>query len=283
MTYIDEFNTMITTMPKIPEFTYWFNYIGDGKYEVRGIKSGGPYGTYQEDSGVADADVLADFSRFKQRPEYLLHQELTEFTPSVYITLLAAIFLEKCNKRGEEIAETAEQRAIAQACRCIEWLVRTDFFSAPASTQYHESYAGGLLHHTFNVYKQMQSLRTLRCFESVDPVSAALVALTHDWCKIGAYESYMRNVKNDAGVWEQVQCYKRSDKGACLGHGTNSAFMISRYLVLSLEEFAAIRWHMGRWYVAESDVNDLQRANEVYPLVLMLQFADQLSITSYAN
>lgn len=43
----------------------------------------------------------------------------------------------------------------------------------------------------------------------------------------------------------------------------------------------AIRWHMGRWNVVDSEVNDLQTANENYPMVHMIQFADQLSIVNY--
>ena len=34
----------------------------------------------------------------------------------------------------------------------LSWLSNSDFFTAPASTQYHGSHPGGLLEHSLNVY-----------------------------------------------------------------------------------------------------------------------------------
>ena len=36
--------------------------------------------------------------------------------------------------------------------KLIDWLEKSDFFEAPASTKYHGNYAGGLLEHSLNVY-----------------------------------------------------------------------------------------------------------------------------------
>ena len=55
----------------------------------------------------------------------------------------------------------------------------------------------------------------------------------------------------------------------------------NKFFKLDLAECLAIRWHMGRWNVSESEVNEFQQANEQYPLVHMLQFADRLAITAY--
>ena len=54
-----------------------------------------------------------------------------------------------------------------------------------------------------------------------------------------------------------------------------------KFFKLSQEEALAIRWHMGEYNVADNEMNELHYANENYPLVFLLQFADRLSITNY--
>lgn len=178
-----------------------------------------------------------------------------------------------------------EKKSVESIIKCVEaclnWLRTTDFYTAPASTQYHESHPSGLLKHSLNVYNCIIDLLTCSKFSTVDKNSAVLVALVHDWCKISLYEMFMRNVKNDQGQWEQVPSYKHNQTGIPLGHGVSSMFLISRFIVLSSDEALAIRWHMGAWRVCDSEMNELQLANETCPLVHLLQFADQLSIVNY--
>lgn len=172
--------------------------------------------------------------------------------------------------------------AVDQGINIVQWLRTTDFYSAPASTQFHEAYAGGLVHHTLKVVAEIIELCKLPKFASVDITSAVLAALCHDWCKINMYEAYQRNVKNDEGKWEQVTAYRRNPQGVPLGHGTTSMFLLTRFSnKVTTDEALAIRWHMGRWYACDSELNELQSANENCPLVHLLQFADQLAITSY--
>ena len=240
-----------------------------------------PSGAVIEKDDPANESVLADFEVFKNsRPEYILGKKI-EITSDIeslidtYEKLLIACALVKYMQAGKDIDKINYTRSVT-------WLRTTDFYSAPASTQYHESYAGGLLVHSLNVYNRILDLRSTRSFENTDLVSAALVALVHDWCKIGLYESYMRNVKNeDTGKWEQVTAYKHNQTGVPLGHGVTSMFLAGRLFNLSVEESLAIRWHQGRWNVCREEVNEFQKANEEYPLVHLLQFADQLAIVSY--
>ena len=176
----------------------------------------------------------------------------------------------------------------------LEWLRNTDFYSAPASTKYHDACNGGLLTHTLRVYNELVGLRSIPKFKEVsDSVdgqwwSAVLVALVHDWCKIGRYESYFKNVKNNTtGTWEQVLAYKYTEDGVGrFGHGTQSLVVTmqlcnNKYTSLTFEEMAAIRWHMNNWDATTYDYEDLRRCNAKVPLVHMLQFADQLAITEY--
>ena len=165
-----------------------------------------------------------------------------------------------------------------------DWLSNAGFYTSPASTKYHEAYKGGLCHHSLKVAQNMIMLHKLEAFATVDLASAVLVALVHDWCKIGFYESYEKNVKDEYGNWVKQLAYKYTDEPTMpLGHGVSSMFLAGKWFQLTAEEALAIRWHMGAWRVVDSECNELQAANEKYPLVHMLQFADQLSITQYCN
>ena len=173
---------------------------------------------------------------------------------------------------------------ITLAEKCLNWLRSTDFYIAPASTRYHESEPGGLLKHTIKVLCQMYELMRVKAFRDVNVDEAVVVALAHDWCKIGTYEQYMKNVKDEAtGAWNKVPAYKRKDAEIPFGHGVASMFIAQKFMNLTTAQVLAIRWHMGRWYVADSDIGDLQHSNEKYPLVHLIQFADQLAITDYAK
>ena len=164
----------------------------------------------------------------------------------------------------------------------INWVESTTFYEDPASTIYHEAWPSGLLYHTLRVYNKMCELADIPTFSSIDRASASLVCLCHDWCKIGLYEKYKRNVKNEStGVWEKVDSYKRGNFPHPLGHGVASAYMAMKMFRLTEEEFAAIRWHMSMFNVSSNEINEYQQACEDYPLVHLVQFADQLSIVNY--
>ena len=167
----------------------------------------------------------------------------------------------------------------------IEWLRRGDFYTAPASTKYHESYPTGLLEHSLNVYKNMMELLKLQPFNKINAGSAALVALTHDWCKIGKYESYVKNVKED-GVWVERSAYKCKENTVGLGHGPQSLVMVMQFCCnsatkLTFDEMAAIRWHMYTYDVTSYDIRDLNDCSNNIPLVKCLQFADQLATANF--
>ena len=99
----------------------------------------------------------------------------------------------------------------------------------------------------------------------------ALVALLHDVCKINCYHKYLRNVKNEEGIWEQVAAFNFEDPEP-FGHGEKSVFLISKFLRLTNEEAYAIRFHMG--FSEEGSGRNAGRAFEKYPLALALNVAD---------
>lgn len=293
----------IENMCKYDSFDFWFDRISDTKWAVSSTSTDATSGepvikdytyvmdsntVYDEDELPVEGDVAEnikrDFTRFRTtRPEYLVGcpfnlDELShEDRIHLYETLLVGVSAIRARYSGFD-----PDIAIEKAQRCLEWLRFTDFYDAPASTVYHESYRGGLLYHTLYVVDQIIDCRKIRKFGNVPLKNAVLVALVHDWCKIGLYESYTKNVKNDkTRQWEQVLAYKRKDPMIPLGHGVASMMLARNYFRLSNEEMLAIRWHMGEYNVASNEMNELHSANEQYPLVQLIQFADRLSITKY--
>lgn len=164
------------------------------------------------------------------------------------------------------------------------WIASTDFFRAPASTRFHGSFESGLVQHHLDVYNETVDLLALPKFKDVNANSAYLVALVHDFCKIGLYDPYFKNVKNDVtGQWEKVEAFKYDKPQYPFGHGVSSMYLANQFFRLMQDEALAVRWHMGSYRCAAEDFSELQDSNERYPLVLLLQFADQLSITAYES
>lgn len=157
----------------------------------------------------------------------------------------------------------------------IEDLIRylqdeTDFFSAPASTKYHGAYEGGLLEHSMNVCAELNLDPQSRIYS---PESTIIVSLLHDICKANYYGKETRNVKVN-GEWVQKEVYTYQDE-LPLGHGEKSLYLVSKFIKLTDEEAAAIRWHMGGFDSAfRGGDRGLNIAFEKYPLAVLLHLAD---------
>ena len=155
----------------------------------------------------------------------------------------------------------------------LDWLLKTDFFTAPASTKYHGACEGGLLLHSLNVYKTLRE----RYFEEGkdSEESFAICALLHDLCKAQFYKVSTRNVKNAVkGQWEKVPYYTVEDAFP-YGHGEKSVFLIERFMRLKTSEAMAIRWHMGGFDdSARGGSFAISLAYEKYPLAVKLHLAD---------
>jgi hypothetical protein len=159
----------------------------------------------------------------------------------------------------------------------VNWLKKTDFFEAPASTRYHMSTKGGLCAHSLNVYERLKK-EIFSEYEYESPYSdetIALVSLFHDICKADVYKTEMRNVKNqETGKWEQVPYYT-FEEYLPLGHGEKSVYIINGFLRLTREEAVAITWHMGGFdcRVKGGDFS-INKAFEMFPLAALLHTAD---------
>ncbi len=154
---------------------------------------------------------------------------------------------------------------------------KSDFFTCPASTRYHNAFEGGLLRHSLNVYKclcaYMERPRVKEEYGlTATDESIAVVALLHDLCKVNFYRTSYRNAKNEkTGQWEKVPYYEIHDT-LPYGHGEKSVYMLSGFIRLSRDEAMAIRWHMG--FSGPEDKNQVGRALEMFPLAFALSVAD---------
>ena len=155
----------------------------------------------------------------------------------------------------------------------LEWIEKTDFFTAPASTRYHCACEGGLVQHSVNVYKVLRAKHFDPACDSEE--SFAICGLLHDLCKAQFYKISSRNVKNEkTGQWEKVPFYTIEDSFP-FGHGEKSVFMIERFLRLRVDEATAIRWHMGGFDDSVKGGSfTIGQAFEKYPIAAKLHLAD---------
>lgn len=159
----------------------------------------------------------------------------------------------------------------------LDYLQKSDFFEAPASTKFHSAVAGGLCAHSINVYnrfvKNLQNEYGDNWQDVISLESATLIALFHDICKVNVYKIDYRNVKED-GVWVQKPFYSFSDP-LPYGHGEKSVYIINGFLRLTREEAMTINWHMGAF---DSRVKGgflgLENVYYTYPTALIFHLSD---------
>lgn len=153
---------------------------------------------------------------------------------------------------------------------------RTDYFTAPASTNYHGAEEGGLLAHSLAVYHALVKLVDTFALD-IPHDSVVICALLHDICKTNFYKKGTRNVQNpETKKWEQVDTWVIDDK-LPLGHGEKSVIMLQNFIRLTLPEMVAIRWHMAGYDDAARAFAGGMMLNQCYrehPLAVALHLAD---------
>lgn len=152
----------------------------------------------------------------------------------------------------------------------LDWLLKTDFFTAPASTKFHCACECGLVMHSVSVFNTMVEKHFDEETDNME--SFAICALLHDLCKAQFYKVSTRNVKNDeTGQWEKQPFYAVEDMFP-YGHGEKSVFLIERFMRLKIDEAMAIRWHMGGF--EDSSGYAMSQAYDRYPLAVKLHLSD---------
>ena len=178
-------------------------------------------------------------------------------------------------KKFEELLLSTKREGIEAL---LEFIRKSDFYTAPASTKYHSCHEGGLLEHSLNVYECLKEKRKNPIWEKalkdIPEESFIISALLHDLCKTYFYVVDYRNKKNDeTGIWEKIPFYTIDDKMP-LGHGEKSVMIASKYIELTNDELYSIRFHMG-WSEPKEVYNAVGKAMAKHLLVLALHEADQ--------
>lgn len=189
------------------------------------------------------------------------------------------VSLENCKETFVALLKGTKREGID---KLLEFLEKTDFYRAPASTKFHESREGGLLRHSLNVYSRMlnefsneQKLKPenerITNEDELKKVidSIIIIALLHDLCKYDMYVIDARNQKQPDDQWVSVPYYKVSDKRLPYGHGEKSVYIASGFIRLTREEAIAIRFHMG-----DFDDWDTGLAFESYEMATLLHIAN---------
>lgn len=169
----------------------------------------------------------------------------------------------------------------------INFLTDSDFFNAPASTQYHCNYEGGLCEHSLHVYNELYRLANIYAPNKYEYNTILVVGLLHDLAKVNFYEKYIMNKKiySDKGTkhdnqgnfdWFAEEAFKvKEPKDRFLGgeHGFNSMMLVGKFIPLTYEEnLALLHHHCG---LGESkQLFDLSSILNRYSLIPLIHMAD---------
>ena len=153
----------------------------------------------------------------------------------------------------------------------LDYIRKSDFYTAPASTKYHLSTEGGLL--IFNtITREWDYCVAGRIVATISDESLTIMALLHDICKTYFYTKGFRWHKDDKNKWQQAPTFNVDDKMP-LGHGSKSAMIIKEYIHLDTAEMYAIWWHMG----PEDNPLQFYQAVEKFPIIWAVHTADVMA------
>lgn len=150
----------------------------------------------------------------------------------------------------------------------IKFLERMGYFKAPASTNRHYSFEGGLIKHSYSVYRLFSRL----CKEfdlGMTEDSIIICSLLHDVCKSDVY------MLTDSG-------YKYN--GFIKGHAERSLRKVKQYIKLTEQEEELIKFHMGMYGttefhngMGEYTLRELVKAYNENKIAKLFYFCDDMS------
>lgn len=120
--------------------------------------------------------------------------------------------------------------------RLTDYLEESDYFTAPASTRFHNVFAGGLCQHSLNVTREF-SKENLHWQKPLPKDSVIISGLLHDLCKIDNY------IENERGYEKKKDLPK--------GHGKLSVSRIEQFIKLTEPEKDIVVFHMGLFGIFE--------------------------------
>lgn len=143
----------------------------------------------------------------------------------------------------------------------------TEWLTSPASTKYHCSFEGGLLLHSVSVAETILRMKKILAPDITND-SAAIVGLLHDIGKIGQYITKEPTERQKQYGYPGSIVFN-SDL-LYMEHEARSLFILSKYIDLTEDEWAAIEYHNQPW-------NGQSSAFRKNRLMTLLQNADYWS------
>lgn len=168
--------------------------------------------------------------------------------------------------KTERIKQYQEFMDVCAVSIPIQELEAIGFFTAPASTKYHGAYEGGLFDHSLATAKALVELTEKLGLNWKSQQSARIVGMYHDLCKC---DNYDRD--------PETRLYRRNPEVIIPGHGDKSVIIAQKYIELTNEEIACIRWHMGAYETDTKMWEYYGKAVEKYPNVLYTHTADMIA------
>lgn len=148
----------------------------------------------------------------------------------------------------------------------LDDLDKIGFFTAPASTKYHGAYEGGLFDHSLATAEALVELTEKLDLKWERPESPYIVGMFHDLCKC---DNYVKDFETDKYIYNPDIIIP--------GHGEKSVMILQKYIALTDEEIACIRWHMGAYETDTKMWNYYDKAIRKYPNVLYTHTADMIA------
>lgn len=148
----------------------------------------------------------------------------------------------------------------------LDELDRLGFFTAPASTKYHGAYEGGLFDHSIETATALVKLTKQLNLQWEKDDSPYIVGMFRDLCKC---DNYIIDIETNKYIYNPDMIIS--------GHGDKSVILIQKYISLTDEEIACIRWHMGAFETDTKLWNYYGKAIEKYPNVLYTHTADMIA------
>ena len=149
-----------------------------------------------------------------------------------------------------------------------EWLENNDFYVAPAAIKHHGNNPEGLLKHSIEVAYHLQGLTDKLGLQWEREISPILVGMLHDICKCDNWKII--------GFSNGQHEYAYDNETLYAGHGDKSLMILSSHILLTDEEAACIRYHMGA-FTDKEEWAYYSRAVKEYPNVLFTHTADMLA------
>jgi len=177
------------------------------------------------------------------------------------------IYIDEKTQEAKDLLKTIKRKGMS---KLIKYMEEGGFFKAPASTKWHGVYRGGLLIHSYNVYKEfLNHCNKYNINFSIE--SIIICAFGHDLCKMGMY------VELDEGKYGYTGLKRKY-------HSILSIERLKKYIELTPEEETIIRFHMGIYGTTEFDskygeynLKELTDAYNKNKLAKLFYFCDDIA------